>query len=367
MAGMDHQALADIADRLYALPLDEFIPSRAAAAKEAAAGKAGKELGAGVRALAKPSAAAWTVNMLVRSRPDVLEELEELGSRMREAQEKFDAVALRELGRERRAVLASAVDAAREVADDAGRPLSNTLATDVEATLRALTADEGAAAAVRTGRLLRTLSADGVQQVSLDGAVAVPEVLSVPPARVATPPRRAEKAEPTASKAGAGKAPKGSAPRLKAAEPEAVKAPAADPEPEEVEPENQPEVEAPAKSAKPRLVAVQPKERRASSSVLEKAKARAEEARQEAEEANRAAEDRELEAAELTEEVLHLTAEAKRLKEELRAVEERLDGARKQEATAGAEARQLRRAADKTNRSADLAHERVLRLGNARS
>lgn len=357
---MDHQALADIADRLYALPLDEFIPARTSAAKEAAAGEAGKELGAGVRALAKPSAAAWTVNMLVRSRPDVLEELEELGSRMREAQEKFDAVALRELGRERRAVLASAVDAAREVADDAGRPLSNTLATDVEATLRALTADEGAAAAVRTGRLLRTLSADGVQQVSLDGAVAVPEVLSVPPARTATPPKRTEKTKPTASKSGAGKAPKRPAPRLKAAEPEAAEEAA---ESEELEPVD----EAPARSTRPRLVAVQPKERRASSSVLEKAKARAEEARQEAEEANRAAEDREHEAAELTEEVRHLTAEAKRLKEELRNVEERLDRARKQEATAGAEARQLRRAADKTNRSADLAHERVLRLGNTRN
>lgn len=361
---MDHQALADIADRLYALPLDEFIPARTSAAKEAAAGKAGKELGAGVRGLAKPSAAAWTVNMLVRSRPDVLEELEELGSRMREAQEKFDAVALRELGRERRLVLASAVDAAREVADDAGRPLSNTLATDVEATLRALTADEGAAAAVRTGRLLRTLSADGVQQVSLDGAVAVPEVLSVPPVRTATPPKRAEKTKPSATEAGAGKAPKLTAPRLKAAEPEVPEEAAAD---EAAEPEDRPEDDPPARTTKPRLVAVQPKERRASSSVLEKAKVRAEEARQEAEEANRAAEDREHEAAELSEEVRHLTAEAKRLKEELRNVEERLDHARKQEATAGAEARQLRRAADKTNRSADLAHERVLRLGNTRS
>lgn len=327
MARMDHQALADIANRLYALPFEEFIEARTSAAKEAASGPSGKELSADVRGLAKPSAAAWTINMLVRSRPDILGELEELGGRMREAQEKFDAGALRKLGRERRAALASAVDAARDVAAHLGRPLSNTLATEVEATLRALTADEGAAAAVRTGRLLRSLSADGVEQVSLEDAVALPEALAVPPAK--TPAVR-----------------------------KTAKAPKPEPEARKV---------ATTKSTKPRLVAVQPKERPASSSLLEKAKARAEETRQEADEAARAAEERENDAAALSAETVRLAAEVKRLREELKDGEERLDRTRKQEAAAAAEARQLRRAADKSLRSADLAHERALRLGNTRS
>ncbi len=327
MALMEDQALADIANRLYTLPFEEFIGARTAAAKEAAGGPSGKELAAEVRSLAKPSAAAWTVNMLVRSRPGILAELEELGGRMREAQEQYDAGTLRELGRERRAALAAAVDAAREVSTGLGRPLSTTLATEVESTLRALTADEGAAAAVRTGRLLRSLSADGVEQVSLEDAVAVPEALAVPAAK--SPPVPLKTSELTPG-------------------PKAGKAP-------------------PAKSTKPRLVAVQPKERPASSSVMEKAKARAEETRQEADQAAQAADERETEAAELAEESTTLASEAKRLRAELKDVEERLDRARKLEATTAAEARQLRRAADKSLRSADLAHERVLRLGNTRT
>ncbi|MEE2522464.1 hypothetical protein [Pseudarthrobacter sp. J47] len=337
---MEDQDLAEIANQLYALPFDEFIAARAAAAKDA-----GKEQAAEVRTLPKPSAAAWTVNMLVRSRPDVLEDLEDLGGRMRQAQEKFDAGALRELGRERRAALASAVDAARDVSTELGRPLSTAIATEVEATLRALTADEGAAAAVRTGRLLRSLSADGVDQVSLDGAVAVPGAMDVPAPKTPSLPRKAPARE----------VPGPEAPASEAAEPK--KKPSKERSADQTE----------AKSTKPRLVAVQPKERPATPSLLEKAKARAEEARQEADEAARDAEDRETEAAELAEETAHLASEAKRLREELKAVEDRLDRARKQEATAAAEARQLRRAADKSLRSADLAHERVLRLGNTRN
>ncbi|WP_330193639.1 hypothetical protein [Pseudarthrobacter sp. J64] len=342
---MEDQDLAEIANQLYALPFDEFIAARTAAAKDA-----GKEQAAGVRTLPKPSAAAWTVNMLVRSRPDVLEDLEDLGGRMRQAQEKFDAGALRELGRERRAALASAVDAARDVSTELGRPLSTAIATEVEATLRALTADEGAAAAVRTGRLLRSLSADGVDQVSLDGAVAVPGAMDVPAPKAPSLPRKAPAREASASET---------------AGPEAPTSEAAEPKKKPSKERSRDQTEA--KSTKPRLVAVQPKERPATPSLLEKAKARAEEARQEADEAAREAEDRETEAAELAEETAHLASEAKRLREELKAVEDRLDRARKQEATAAAEARRLRRAADKSLRSADLAHERVLRLGNTRN
>lgn len=329
MAPMEDQALADIANRLYALPFEEFISARTAAAKEAAGGPSGKELAPEIRSLAKPSAAAWTVNMLVRARPDVLAELEELGGRMREAQEQYDAGTLRELGRERRAALAAAVDAAREVSTELGRPLSSTLATEVESTLRALTADEGAAAAVRTGRLLRSLSADGVEQVSLEGAVAVPEAIAAPAVKSPPVPQKAKEQKPEP-------------------EPKAAKAP-------------------PAKSTKPRLVAVQPKERPASSSVLETAKARAEETRREADQAAQSADERQTKAAALAEEATMLASEAKRLRAELKDVEERLDRARKLEATTAAEARQLRRAADKSLRSADLAHERVLRLGNTRT
>ena len=92
MACMDDQVLAEIANELYAKPLDDFIAARAAAAKEAAGSD--KELAAAVRGLPKPSVAAWAVNMLALHQPDVLAGLMDLGGRMREAQASLDAPAL---------------------------------------------------------------------------------------------------------------------------------------------------------------------------------------------------------------------------------------------------------------------------------
>ncbi|HCC38914.1 MAG TPA: hypothetical protein DIT15_10285, partial [Arthrobacter bacterium] len=172
MACMDAKALATIAFELYAVPFDEFVTARTAAAKTSSG--SGKELPAAVKALPKPSVAAWAVNMMAIHEPEVLVQLAELGQRMRAAQASLDAAALRELARERRTLLGAAVDTARSVAERQGRSISATIAADVEQTLRALTADEGAAAAVQSGLLVQALSADGVDTVDLDGAVAVP-------------------------------------------------------------------------------------------------------------------------------------------------------------------------------------------------
>ncbi|BAS07366.1 outer membrane efflux protein [Arthrobacter sp. Hiyo4] len=182
MASMDDKALAAIAFELYALPIEEFVAARTAAAKAAAG--SGKELPAAVKALPKPSAAAWAVNMLAIHEPGVLAQLSELGQRMRSALASLDAAALRDLARERRTLLATAVETARAVAERQGRSISATTAADIERTLQAMTADEGATAAVQSGLLVQALSADGVDTVDLDGAVAVPG-----PCRRRAPPR----------------------------------------------------------------------------------------------------------------------------------------------------------------------------------
>src|SRR4051794_41911269 len=57
-------------DRLYGLPLAEFTAARNALAKEL-----GGEEGKGVKALRKPSAAAWALNQAVREAPDKLAEV----------------------------------------------------------------------------------------------------------------------------------------------------------------------------------------------------------------------------------------------------------------------------------------------------
>ena len=54
--------LLEIADELYALGLGEFTPARDAKVKELK----GTPLAAQVKALRKPSTAAWVLNLLVR-------------------------------------------------------------------------------------------------------------------------------------------------------------------------------------------------------------------------------------------------------------------------------------------------------------
>ncbi|SER02766.1 hypothetical protein SAMN05444745_11657 [Arthrobacter sp. OV608] len=324
MASMDDEALAEIANELYAKPLDDFIGARAAAAKEAAGRD--KELGAAVRGLPKPSVAAWAVNMLALHEPDVLAGLTDLGSRMREAQASLDATALRELGRERRTVLAAAVDTARAVAQEQGRTISEAMATDVEETLRALTADAGAAAAVQSGRLLKTLSADGVNAVDLDGLVAVPAALPAAPRSVPAPagavPDRPRKEGTTT--AGASR-----------------------PKPD-----------------KPRLEAVRQTPRPKSPPALEKAKAALAEAEAAQAETAQLARDLQDRADGARTEMAELLQETAELRTRLRAAEDRLEQLRRSLAATAAEAKQAVRAADKAERTAMLAQERVLRLGS---
>ncbi|WP_307279397.1 hypothetical protein [Arthrobacter sp. W4I7] len=321
---MDDEALAEIANELYAKPLEDFIAARAAAAKEAAGSD--KELGAAVRGLPKPSVAAWAVNMLALHQPEVLAGLADLGGRMREAQASLDATALRELGRERRTVLAAAVDTARAVAQEQGRSISDAMATDVEETLRALTADAGAGAAVQSGRLLKTLSADGVNAVDLDGSVAVAAAL---PATPRTAPAPAKPAPDKPQRAGT------TTERTSRAQPD-----------------------------RPRLQAVRQTPRPASPPALEKAKAAFAEAEAAHAETARLARDLQDQADETRTQITELLEETADLRARLKAAEDRLERSRRSLAATTAEAKQAVRAADKAERAARLAQERVLRLGS---
>ncbi|MCP9001617.1 hypothetical protein NFC73_18065 [Pseudarthrobacter sp. RMG13] len=327
---MDDKALAAIAFGLYALPFEEFVAARTAAAKAAAG--SGKDLPAAVKALPKPSAAAWAVNMLAIHEPGVLAQLSELGQRMRSAQASLDAAALRELARERRTLLATAVETARAVAERQGRSISAPIAADVERTLQAMTADEGATAAVQSGLLVQALSADGVDTVDLDGAVAVPGAVPAPRATTQGRPKQPPATVPD--------------------------------EEEEERTTAEPGTRKPADQ--PRLKAVRETPRPASPSVLEKANAALGEAMAAQEEFARLAADRQSHLADTEAEVADLTRETRELRDRLKAAEEQLDSARKNLGTAAAEAKQAARAADKAQRSAMLAQERVLRLGNTR-
>lgn len=144
---------------LYALAPEEFTAARDEAARQ------DKSL----KALRKPSVAAWVVNTLVRREPALLEQLVDLGAALREATSARQGDQLRELTEQRhQLVQAVTVQAIALV----GRDIAQAVRTEVSQTLEAAMADPGSAAAVQSGQLVRALSYAGFGGVDLEGAVA---------------------------------------------------------------------------------------------------------------------------------------------------------------------------------------------------
>jgi hypothetical protein len=170
----DADPLLEIADDLYSLPLADFTPARDALVKEH---KADKALAASIKALRKASAAAWVVNLLVRRDPDQVDQVLAVGEALREAQENLDATQLREFTKQRRQLTATVTTSARRMAREEGVRTTESVAEQVEATLTAAMLEPDAARAVRSGLLVTSLSATGLGDLDLSGAVALPEAL----------------------------------------------------------------------------------------------------------------------------------------------------------------------------------------------
>src|SRR4249919_1157655 len=166
--------LLEVADALYALPLDRFTPERDARAKAA---KGDHDLVAALKALRKPSLAAWVVNLLVRREAGQVEQVLAIGAALRDAQEGMDGAELRAITKQRRQLTSAVTAQARALAADEGVRVTQTVADEVEATLTAGLVDPEAARAVRSGLLVRSLKATGVDAVDVAAAVALPDAL----------------------------------------------------------------------------------------------------------------------------------------------------------------------------------------------
>ncbi|MDQ1709374.1 MAG: hypothetical protein QOG49_759 [Frankiaceae bacterium] len=148
---------------MYRLTPDDFVTARDSLTRTLrAAGD--KELSAQVKALRRPSVAAWLVNQLVRAHPADVDELLETGSALRDTQlavlgGQADGSQLQALTATRRQQIDALVAAARRIAEDAGRAAAPLDAVD--RTLVAATSDPAAADAVRSGRLVKELSYSG--------------------------------------------------------------------------------------------------------------------------------------------------------------------------------------------------------------
>jgi hypothetical protein len=149
-------------DQLYGLPLEQFTKARndlAARLRKAHQADAAEQ----VKALRKPTVAAWAANQLARSHPDLVAALVEAGERLRKVQQRALA------GREPQAAVSEATADERE----AVRALVAAARTDLESratpqlldrltqTLRAAAVEPDLARGLAAGRLTEERQAVG--------------------------------------------------------------------------------------------------------------------------------------------------------------------------------------------------------------
>jgi hypothetical protein len=189
--------MAGAIDGLYGLPLDEFVSARDALAKELrAAGQ--RDEAAAVKALKKPSVAAWAVNQALRTQAKAARELWQAGDALAAAQEailggKGSGADLRAATDRERAAVEPLVDAARGLLTASGSDLSDTTIERVRQTLHAGAIDPEAREEIASRRATRERAPQGL----FGGG----EAVAAPPA-----PREGKAAAPSGRK---GAAPRG--------------------------------------------------------------------------------------------------------------------------------------------------------------
>ncbi|MER5930916.1 hypothetical protein [Streptomyces sp. NPDC002054] len=181
-----------VAQELYGLRPAEFTAARdeyVARARQAG----DKELAAAIARLRKPTVAAWTADLLARSRPEEARQLVHLGEALRAAHRALDGEQLRQLSRDQHVVIAELARTGRELAAEAGQAVSESALHEVEQILRAALADEAVAREWTEGRLVKSPEA-AVGFAGLEPAPGTARPPARSPARPAGP--AAERAAP---------------------------------------------------------------------------------------------------------------------------------------------------------------------------
>ncbi|OZM71652.1 hypothetical protein CFN78_19225 [Amycolatopsis antarctica] len=172
------------ADEIYAVDRSEFVTARDEAVRRAR-DEGDRELAERLRALRKPTVAAWLVNRLAREHPEDVAELRRLGDRLRAAQAELAGDRLRTLARERGALLRELGGRVRELA---GTGVGEAAAREAHDTLDAAVTDAGVADQVRAGRLSTGLTADlSAMWLSADPGTTAPFGASSPPPAARAP------------------------------------------------------------------------------------------------------------------------------------------------------------------------------------
>jgi septal ring factor EnvC (AmiA/AmiB activator) len=178
----------DAAAELYGGDLDAFTDRRrelAAAARQQGDADAAKE----IAALRKPTRSAWTLNALAGAAADQLGQLDDLAAELRDAEQRLDGAAMRELSKRRRELVDDLARRAFKATRQTGP--STAIREEVNATLLAAIADPDVAEQLTTGRLVRAAQWDGFGSGS--APTTRPNLRAVPSPKAEPTPR-----EPTA-------------------------------------------------------------------------------------------------------------------------------------------------------------------------
>ncbi|HEY3560241.1 MAG TPA: hypothetical protein VGL05_22395 [Kribbella sp.] len=158
----------EAADAVFAAPAADFIATRNELAKQLKAD--GDALGSTrLKALRKPTVAAWIANLLARKLPDELDDLLALGDEFREATADLDGERLRELTPKRHQLLDKLSKEATRLAGEEGQKVSADVGQKLRETLDAALVDPAAGDAVREGRLSSALRHVGFGVVDENG------------------------------------------------------------------------------------------------------------------------------------------------------------------------------------------------------
>lgn len=187
----------EAAGALYAASAADFIATRNELAKQLKAD--GDQLGSTrLKALRKPTVAAWLANLVARELPDDIDDLLALGDEFREATADLDGDRLRELTPKRHKLLDQLAKEAAKLADREGQKVSADVAQKLRETLDAALVDPAAGEAVREGRLDSALRHVGFGVVDESGAPSNVTPLTDERRKRADERRKARSAAPTA-------------------------------------------------------------------------------------------------------------------------------------------------------------------------
>jgi hypothetical protein len=165
-----------VADKLYALPRDEFTAARTAAVEQARE-QGDRELADQIAVLRRPSTAAWVANLLAREQPEEIHALVELGDGLREAQRRLQGDELRRLSAQRHQLVHGLVQQAQALARAAGHPASESVTRELSDTFTAAVNSSAAAQALASGRLTSALNpADAATELFAAAATVTPSV-----------------------------------------------------------------------------------------------------------------------------------------------------------------------------------------------